>query len=76
MVSLEGQLCQMVLCLGKYVKECFHKEDTGKGRFVKTARERTRDEGFIANNTHVLALVQLTLGESSGVLLKLRQDTR
>lgn len=64
----------IVCCWGKHVKEHFIKVDTGvkgygrnsslkqtqeRGCSLKQARDRTRDEGFFAKDTHVL--VHLTL---------------
>jgi hypothetical protein len=50
MVSLESQLCWMVFCSGKHVKECFPEADTG---------ERTCDKGFFTNDPHVLVCLTL-----------------
>ena len=36
--SLESQLCQMVFCWGKHVKECFPEADTGERMNVAKAR--------------------------------------
>jgi hypothetical protein len=72
--SLESQLCSMVFCWGKHVKECFPEVDTGKadswrnirlkqtqerGRSAKASTWKARDEGFFANP--MLVLVRLTL---------------
>ena len=42
--------------LGRFVKECLAEADTGRRKDVllKQAHERTCDEGFFANNMHVL----------------------
>lgn len=46
--------------IGRLVKECFAKADTGKRMLcLKQARERTLDEGFFAKNTHVLVCITL-----------------
>ena len=37
--SLESQLCWMVFCWGKHVKECFPEVDTGE-RLRQTREER------------------------------------
>jgi hypothetical protein len=33
MVSLESQLCQMVFCWGRHMKECFPEAETGEKMF-------------------------------------------
>ena len=58
--SLESQLCPAVFCWGKHVKECFPEADTSERMFLlKQECERTLDEEFFTNDTHVL--VHLTL---------------
>jgi hypothetical protein len=55
--SLESQLCWIVFCWGKHVKEYFWHR--WKDVLLKQARERPCDEGFFHNDMHVL--VHLTL---------------
>lgn len=45
MLSLDSQLCRMAFCWGRHVREHVAEADTG---------ERTHNEGFFTNNTHII----------------------